>query len=104
MNFVNKIADLIIPDSILVLDTDGNSVNEKLNEKPLVRVQNQIIEYHSQENDSNIIVLSNKKDQIIDEAKKKRRFESMMAESEDEDKNVEIEDSNQNSIHVYTRE
>ena len=102
VEFVNKTAELIIPDSILVLDADSNLVNEELNEKPLVEVQDQINENNSQENDSDtdssIIVLNNK-NRIIEEAKK-RRFESMMAESEDEDKIVEIKDSNQNSIYI----
>ena len=103
VEFVNKTAELIIPDSILVLDVDSNLVKEELNEKPLVEVQDQINENNSQENDSDtdssIIVLHNNKNRIIDEAKK-RRFESMMAESEDEDKIVEIKDSNQNPIYI----
>ena len=103
VEFVNKTAELIIPDSILVLDADSNLVNEELNEKPLVEVQDQINENNSQENDSDtdssIIVLHNNKNRIIDETKK-RRFESMMAESEDEDKIVEIKDSNQNLIYI----
>ena len=101
MNFVNRVAELVIPDSILVLDADGNLVNKKSNEKPLGGAQHQINENDSQENDSNsnikcIIALNNNK--IIDEAKRKRRFESMMVDSEDEDKIVENKDSNQNSI------
>ena len=101
MNFVNRVAELVIPDSILVLDADGNLVNEKSNEKPLGGAQHQINENDSQENESNsnskcIIALNNNK--IIDEAKRKRRFESMMVDSEDEDKIVENKDSNQNSI------
>lgn len=101
VEFVNKTAELIIPDSILALDADGYLINEKMNEKPLVEVQDQINKNHSQENDfdtdSSIIVINNNKNRIIEEAKK-RRFESMMAESEDEDKIVEITDSNQNPI------
>lgn len=96
MNFVNRIAALVIPDSILVLDADGNLVNEKSNEKPLGGAQDQINENDSISNSKCIIALNNNK--IIDEAKRKRRFESMMAESEDEDKIVENKDSNQNSI------
>ena len=96
MNFVNRIAALVIPDSILVLDADGNLVNEKSNEKPLGGAQDQINENDSISNSKCIIALNSNK--IIDEAKRKRRFESMMAESEDEDKIVENKDSNQNSI------
>ena len=91
MNYVNKIAQLIIPDSILVIDRDGNPVTEKSDEKPLGNIQD-------------VIVLNNTKKSIIDEAKGKRRFESMMEESEDEDQIEEIKDSNQNFTYRYTRE
>ena len=96
MNFVNRVAELVIPDSILVLDADGNLVIEKSNERALGSAQHQINENDSNTNIKCIIALNNNK--IIDEAKRKRRFESMMAESEDEDKIVENKDSNQNSI------
>jgi len=89
MNYVNKIAQLIIPDSILVIDRDGNPVTEKSDEKPLGNIQD-------------VIVLNNTKKSIIDEAKRKRRFESMMEESEDEDQIEEIKDSNQNFTYRYT--
>ena len=72
-----------------------------LTHRPSVDMVPPVNENDPHENDSSSnskcsIALNNNK--IIDEAKRKRRFESMMAESEDEDKIVENKDSNQNSI------
>lgn len=104
MDYVNKIAQLIIPDSILVIDSDGNSVTEKSDKKTVDGLIEQIKESQSQENESNSVVFKKSENRTIDEIKKKRRFESMMEVSEDEDTIEEIIDSNQNFINHYARE
>ena len=104
MNYVDKIARLIIPDSILVIDSDGNSVTEKPDKKTVDGLIEQINESKSQENESSSVVFKKSKRQTIDELKKKRRYESMMEVSDDEDTIEEIIDSNQNFINQYTRE
>ena len=104
MDYVDKIARLIIPDSILVIDSDGNSVTEKPDKKTVDGLIEQINESKSQENESSSVVFKKSKRQTIDELKKKRRYESMMEVSDDEDTIEEIIDSNQNFINQYTRE
>ena len=104
MNYVDKIARLIIPDSILVIDSGGNSVTEKSDKKTVDGLIEQINESQSQENESNSAVFKKSENRAIDEIKKKRRYESMMEVSEDEDTIEEIIDSNQNFINHYTRE
>lgn len=104
MNYVDKIARLIIPDSILVIDSDGNSVTEKPDKKTVDGLIEQINESQSQENESNSVVFKKSKRQTIDELKKKRRYESMMEVSDDEDTIEEIIDSNQNFINQFIRE
>ena len=104
MNYVDKIARLIIPDSILVIDSDGNSVTEKPDKKTVDGLIEQINESKSQENESSSVVFKKSKRQTIDELKKKRRYESMMEVSDDEDTIEEIIDSNQNFINQFIRE
>ena len=103
MDYVNKIAQLIIPDSILVIDSDGNSVTEKPDKETVDGLIEQIYESQSQENESNSVVFKKSENRTINELKKKRRYESMLEVSEDED-TIEIIDSNQNFINQYTRE